>query len=161
MGLTYLVFPGASHNRFEHSLGTCHLANGVFTHLYRLQKTDLGVDPKVDGEVVALAVRGGGGLHHVCALVCKLTPPCCSHARPLDQGLCHDLGHGPFSHVFDTEFLPRRLGSHHHADVWYGFPRAAEHHPPLLDPPAESQVPRADVGRYVELPGGCEPPERG
>ena len=87
LGLTYLVFPGASHNRFEHSLGTCHLANGVFTHLYRLQKDDLGVD-RMDGEVVALA------------------------------GLCHDLGHGPFSHVFDTEFLPRRLEGHYNAHMW-------------------------------------------
>lgn len=87
LGLTYLVFPGASHNRFEHSLGTAHLASSVFTHLYRLQGLELGAE-KRDGAAVTLA------------------------------GLCHDLGHGPFSHVFDSEFLPRRLGSAYASCGW-------------------------------------------
>ena len=79
LGTAYYVFPGSSHNRFEHSLGTCHLATNMYEGLRRSS---------------GRAVRQN--LSHMDKLSIQLA------------GLCHDLGHGPFSHVFDNEFLPRR-----------------------------------------------------
>ncbi|EQC32779.1 hypothetical protein SDRG_09750 [Saprolegnia diclina VS20] len=74
LGTLYYVFPGASHNRFEHSLGVAHLAGETVA---RFQSTQ----PELD-----------------------------LSARDIDllsvAGLAHDLGHGPFSHVFDAEFMP-------------------------------------------------------
>jgi HD superfamily phosphohydrolase len=35
LALTSLVYPGASHSRFEHSLGTMHLASRVFDVITR------------------------------------------------------------------------------------------------------------------------------
>jgi deoxynucleoside triphosphate triphosphohydrolase SAMHD1 len=84
LGTAYYVFPGAAHNRFEHSLGTCHLATNVFEALRRSS----GKEVK-------------SGLKHSDRLSTQLA------------GLCHDLGHGPFSHVFDNEFLPRRYPDWH------------------------------------------------
>jgi HD superfamily phosphohydrolase len=77
LGTTHMVFPGATHTRFEHSLGTGWLASSMFNRFHAAQQRELGLE-RHDGRVVALA------------------------------GLCHDLGHGPFSHVFDNEFMPRR-----------------------------------------------------
>ncbi|EFJ43683.1 hypothetical protein VOLCADRAFT_106690 [Volvox carteri f. nagariensis] len=80
LGLTHLVFPGAIHTRFEHSLGTSFKAFEVADRIYRTQGRELGMELD-DVRLVSLA------------------------------GLCHDLGHGPFSHVFEYEFLRRkRLG---------------------------------------------------
>ncbi|BFZ12562.1 hypothetical protein BsWGS_15601 [Bradybaena similaris] len=74
-GLCYFVYPGAAHNRFEHSLGVCYLA-GQFIRTVKGNQPELGID---ENDVLCLELAG----------------------------LCHDLGHGPFSHVFDAKFIPQ------------------------------------------------------
>jgi HD superfamily phosphohydrolase len=79
--LTYLVYPGATHSRFTHSIGVMHLAGRfVETLLSRLEKEEIeGYDT---GSLV-------------------------ESARIL--GLIHDIGHGPFSHAFDEAVLSKHF----------------------------------------------------
>ncbi|KAK2977765.1 hypothetical protein RJ640_016154 [Escallonia rubra] len=75
-GLSYMVYPGAVHSRFEHSLGVYWLAGEAINKIKAQQGLELGID-NFDVQTVKLA------------------------------GLLHDVGHGPFSHLFEREFLPR------------------------------------------------------
>ncbi|KAF3617776.1 putative deoxynucleoside triphosphate triphosphohydrolase SAMHD1 -like protein isoform X2 [Capsicum annuum] len=79
LGLTYMVYPGAVHSRFEHSLGVYWLASDAVRRLKTYQGLELGIE-SFDIQTVKLA------------------------------GLLHDVGHGPFSHMFEREFLPRVRG---------------------------------------------------
>lgn len=81
LGGGYYVFPGASHNRFEHSLGVGYLA-GCLVRTLREKQPELQISER-DELCVQIA------------------------------GLCHDLGHGPFSHMYDGRFIPlARPGLH-------------------------------------------------
>ncbi|MGH7829290.1 MAG: HD domain-containing protein, partial [Candidatus Binatia bacterium] len=72
------VYPSAEHSRFQHSLGAMHLAGEFADHLYPSLQRVLG------GE-------------------CPSAPLIQEYMRMV--GLLHDLGHGPFGHFFDDNFL--------------------------------------------------------
>jgi hypothetical protein len=78
LGAAALVFPGAEHSRFTHSLGVAFLTRRLFDHLMRQE----------------------------------LYPPAATPLRPavLAGALLHDIGHGPYSHLFERVF-----GKHHEA----------------------------------------------
>ncbi|CAJ0840230.1 12547_t:CDS:2 [Entrophospora sp. SA101] len=87
LGTTYFVYPGASHNRFEHCLGVGHLSNKLLKQLYKNQPELKSGSFESDLKCVTLA------------------------------GLCHDLGHGPFSHVFDNRVIPKLKLGHEEGSV--------------------------------------------
>lgn len=87
LALTYLVYPGATHKRFEHSLGVMELAGRVF-------------------EVVT---RNENIREEVRELLPEIREPdkLVYWKRVLRMAaLCHDVGHLPFSHAGERDLLP-------------------------------------------------------
>lgn len=77
LGPTSLVYPGAEHTRFQHSLGVMHVATRVFDLLLPEMQDRLGWT-KEDADRNKQLLR--------------------------ISALLHDLGHGPFSHVSEKLF---------------------------------------------------------
>jgi len=89
LGLTEMVYPGATHTRFEHSLGVMHLATRMFDKIIEvggeLLSQRLGYeekDKKFYRQLVRLAA------------------------------LLHDVGHGPFSHGTE-KLMPQKQDKVH------------------------------------------------
>lgn len=81
LGLANLVFPGANHDRFEHTCGVIEAANRMFTAL------STNAERRCDEN----AKKG------------QQAPSLQSHDRMLVRlaAVMHDVGHGPFSHAIE------------------------------------------------------------
>jgi len=87
LGMTHLLYPAATHRRFEHSLGVMGLASRVYDVVTRPEKiTDHVRDllPEIADDRKKQYWRQ----------VLRMA------------ALCHDLGHLPFSHTAEKELLP-------------------------------------------------------
>lgn len=84
LALTYLIYPGATHRRFEHSLGVMELAGRVFDIITRDENRH---------EACRAIFPHEDGLRHWRKTVRM-------------AALFHDLGHLPFSHAAEEQLLP-------------------------------------------------------
>src|SRR6266478_3613633 len=85
LALTYLVYPGATHKRFEHSLGVMELASRIF---------DVVTNPEnIFDDTVRKIVPDDEGRQYWKSVIRM-------------AALCHDFGHLPFSHAAEKELLP-------------------------------------------------------
>lgn len=105
LGSCYYVYQNAIHSRFEHSIGTSYLAGKIMecimintppieieNYMSKVKELNSYYNRKYDGK-----------MHIIDNYIIELVKI---------AALCHDLGHGPFSHVFDDFFLPN-IKKHH------------------------------------------------
>lgn len=78
LGFADVSFPGATHTRFLHSLGVCHMAGNVFDHLFRSFAFSKASVRTRFRQVFRLAA------------------------------MLHDIGHGPLSHTTEEVMPPLR-----------------------------------------------------
>ncbi|PIS00832.1 MAG: phosphohydrolase [Chlamydiae bacterium CG10_big_fil_rev_8_21_14_0_10_35_9] len=85
LGIAFMVYPGATHTRFEHSLGVMELSTRIFDKLCKTVRPD----------VFHLVPRKGSIEYVYWRRVLRMA------------ALCHDLGHLPFSHVAEKDLLEK------------------------------------------------------
>jgi uncharacterized protein len=127
LALSYLVYPGATHKRFEHSLGVMDLAGRIYDGVTRADK----VTADSVREVVPLQGDSGGREHSYWRSVLRMA------------ALCHDTGHLPFSHAAEDDLLPENWD--HERLTWEII------HSELLKPVWDSMRPRPEPADVAKL----------
>ena len=87
LAMAYLVYPGATHKRFEHALGVMELAGRVYDVVTRSDHVSERVRNLFDAV-------GNEDQRRYWRRVIRMA------------ALCHDIGHLPFSHAAEDELLP-------------------------------------------------------
>lgn len=81
-----MVFPGATHSRFEHGLGVMHMAGRMAASML--------------GHSAPQAIMSNASAHQAA---------CTLYQAVRLAALLHDVGHGPFSHLFEKTRTAQRL----------------------------------------------------
>ena len=97
LGLCHYVYPAATHTRFEHSIGVYYLAGRI---LEKIQQQY----PNREYDIPDLGL-GKRKLTYKIAECIKIA------------ALCHDIGHGPFSHIFDDMLLKKSSHPNRHHET--------------------------------------------
>jgi len=109
LGSCYYIYQNAVHTRFEHSIGTYHLSkiltNRLAQHTSRFSMdTYLRKIPQLNSYI---ASNYGDNMCEFDAYLRELVNI---------AALCHDIGHGAFSHIFDDVFVKNtEYASHENA----------------------------------------------
>lgn len=97
LGLCHYIYPAATHTRFEHSIGVYHLAGLMMEKILHQYPNKEFLIPEISQKPIKLD-------HKIIECI-KIA------------GLCHDIGHGPFSHIFDDILLANSTHPNRHHEA--------------------------------------------
>ena len=107
LGVCYLIFPNANNNRFEHSIGTYHLAGLVLERLVKNSNNQEINKALMEVKFIRKYLLSHFELDDTEENITTLENlnTCLMDDYLIElikiAGLIHDIGHGPFSHLFD------------------------------------------------------------
>lgn len=131
LGYAFLVYPGATHKRFQHSLGTMVLAAKIYERICQ------GVRP----DQFQYIPRKNSIEYSYWKKILRIA------------ALSHDLGHSPFSHAAEQEFLKEEgheawtlkiLESHYFDSIWEMLQES-----PIYKTIAAKRNPQEDVAKIA------------